>query len=99
VTALTDEEFVQLSIVDQGTGIPEDQLDRVFEPFVSWKENGLGLGLTICRSLVTAHEGRLWAVNNPDRGATFHLLLNPAVTNDGALHQGPMSLPAKHASN
>jgi C4-dicarboxylate-specific signal transduction histidine kinase len=76
VTAPTEAGSVQLSIADQGTGIPADQIDRVFEPFVTWKEHGLGLGLTICRSIVTAHGGRLWAVNNPDRGATFHLVLS-----------------------
>jgi PAS domain S-box-containing protein len=83
VTAFTDEGFVQLSIADQGTGIPEDQLDRVFEPFVTWKEHGLGLGLTICRSIVSAHGGRLWAVNNREGGATFHLALNGGVTSAG----------------
>ncbi|HKH84711.1 MAG TPA: ATP-binding protein, partial [Gemmatimonadales bacterium] len=42
------------------------------------KENGLGLGLAICQSIVTAHGGRLWAANNPDRGTTLHMVLNPA---------------------
>ncbi len=61
----------RLSIVDCGRGIPEATLDRIFEPFVTSKEDGLGLGLAICRSIMRAHGGRLWASNNPGDGATF----------------------------
>ena len=64
-----------ISVVDGGTGIPEDEMERVFEPFVTSKQGGLGLGLAICRSIVKRHRGRLWAVNNPSGGATFHLAL------------------------
>jgi PAS domain S-box-containing protein len=66
---------VRISVSDRGTGIAGDSVEAVFEPFVTSKEHGLGLGLAICRSIVNAHGGRMWAVNNPDRGATFHLLL------------------------
>jgi signal transduction histidine kinase len=78
-TARTPEGAVQLSIADPGTGISPDQLDQVFRPFVTSKPQRPGLGLAICRSIVRAHGGRLWAVNNPDRGATFHVILPPAV--------------------
>jgi PAS domain S-box-containing protein len=67
---------VELSVADQGTGIPPDEMERVFEPFVTSKPHGLGLGLAICRSIVTAHGGRLWAENNEDGGATFNLVLS-----------------------
>ena len=72
---------VELSVADQGTGIPPNEMERVFEPFVTSKPNGLGLGLAICRSIVTGHGGRLWAENNEDGGATFNLVLSgePAV--------------------
>ena len=63
--------YARLSIVDRGRGIPEATLERIFEPFVTSKEDGLGLGLAICRSIMRAHGGRLWASNNPGDGATF----------------------------
>ena len=66
---------VRVSVVDRGTGIPADELERVFTPFFTTKEHGLGLGLSICRSIVEAHGGRLWASNNEECGATFHLTL------------------------
>jgi len=69
------EEGVRLSVEDVGTGITPDQLNSVFEPFVTTKTTGLGLGLALCRSIVHAHEGRLTAENNPARGVTFHCLL------------------------
>ena len=65
----------QLDVVDRGAGIPADALERVFEPFFTTKKQGLGLGLSICRSIVEAHGGRLWASNNEESGATFHLAL------------------------
>jgi C4-dicarboxylate-specific signal transduction histidine kinase len=69
------EKSVRACIVDRGTGIAADEMERVFEPFFTTKEHGLGLGLPICRSIVAAHGGRLWASNNEDRGATFYLTL------------------------
>ena len=56
-------------------GIPDDQLERVFEPFVTFREQGLGLGLAISRSIVTAHGGSIRAENNADGGATFRCRL------------------------
>jgi PAS domain S-box-containing protein len=65
---------IRISVRDSGTGRPAANPDSVFEPFVTSKADGLGLGLAICRSIVRAHRGRLWAVNNKVRGATFHVL-------------------------
>jgi C4-dicarboxylate-specific signal transduction histidine kinase len=70
---------VRISITDNGTGIATEPIDEVFQPFVTSKRNGLGLGLAICRSIVDAHGGRMWAVNNRERGATFHVLLPEAA--------------------
>jgi len=66
---------VRLSIADTGPGIHADQFDRLFEPFFTTKRQGLGLGLSISRSIVSAHGGRLWAENDAAGGAIFHIAL------------------------
>jgi PAS domain S-box-containing protein len=66
---------LQITVADRGPGIPGDMMEKIFEPFVTTKEQGLGLGLPICRSIVAAHGGRVWAVNNLDRGASFFVSL------------------------
>jgi signal transduction histidine kinase len=63
---------VTIAIGDRGIGLPEKP-ERVFEPFYTTKAEGLGMGLAISRSIITAHGGRLWAEANPDRGATFRV--------------------------
>jgi signal transduction histidine kinase len=60
-----------VTVRDFGPGIDKENLQRIFEPFFTTKGAGLGMGLNICRTIVEAHEGRIWAENNPDRGATF----------------------------
>lgn len=62
---------VQVSVSDTGVGIPRDQLGSVFEAFWTTKAHGLGMGLAICRSIIEAHGGRIWAERNSDRGAIF----------------------------
>jgi two-component system sensor kinase FixL len=71
-TRQSDQGRVEVSVSDHGLGIPEADLDRLFDPFVTTKAQGLGLGLTICRSIVQAHGGRLWATHHAPRGATLH---------------------------
>ena len=71
---------VEVSVSDRGTGIPAADLERIFEPFVTTKSHGLGLGLAICRSIAEAHGGRLWATNNAGRGATLHCEFPPKVS-------------------
>jgi two-component system sensor kinase FixL len=66
---------VEIAVSDNGHGIPQDKLSRIFEPFVSSKPGSLGMGLSISRSIVEAHGGRLWAENNPGGGATFRFTL------------------------
>jgi two-component system sensor kinase FixL len=75
----TDDGYVHFSVHDRGTGIDPAVMDRLFEPFVTTKREGLGLGLSISRTIVTAHGGQLWAENNADGGATLHCLLPRAV--------------------
>ena len=60
---------VRASLRDEGCGLPGD-IERLFEPFFTTKPQGLGLGLAICRSIIGAHQGRLWAEPHPERGAT-----------------------------
>jgi signal transduction histidine kinase len=63
---------VMCAVRDHGAGIASDDLERIFQPFVTTKVQGLGMGLAICRSIVEAHGGRLWAENSPGGGATFN---------------------------
>jgi signal transduction histidine kinase len=69
---------VRVSIADQGCGIPPERIERIFQPFFTTKEIGMGLGLAVCRTIVSAHGGELSAINNPGRGATFQFTL-PAI--------------------
>ena len=71
---------VQLVVSDCGAGIPESQLERVFEPFVTSRDHGLGLGLAISRSILTAHGGSIRAEHNAAGGATFRCVLPVADT-------------------
>jgi two-component system, LuxR family, sensor kinase FixL len=68
---------VRIAIRDRGEGIAADRLERIFKPFVTSKPQGLGLGLSISRSIVDMHRGRLWAENNSDKGMTFYVVLPP----------------------
>jgi C4-dicarboxylate-specific signal transduction histidine kinase len=61
----------RIEVRDRGCGIAPDALATVFEPFITTKQDGLGLGLAICRTILEAHGGRVSAANNPERGATF----------------------------
>jgi PAS domain S-box-containing protein len=65
---------VRASVRDEGVGLPGD-VERLFEPFYTTKAQGLGVGLAICRSIVAAHQGRLWAEPHPEGGAVFHFEL------------------------
>jgi two-component system sensor kinase FixL len=66
---------IHLRVRDSGPGISPEVLPRLFTPFTTTKVHGLGLGLSICHSIVSDHRGRLWAENNADGGATLHCLL------------------------
>lgn len=66
---------MQMSVSDRGVGISEQAMDRLFTPFFTTKSSGMGMGLSICRSIIEAHGGRLYAVPNQERGATFQITL------------------------
>jgi signal transduction histidine kinase len=77
---------VHVSVRDHGPGIPSAALQTIFEPHVrlqpsgkGQRASGVGLGLSIARDIVEAHRGQIWAENNPDRGATFTVVLPACV--------------------
>jgi two-component system sensor kinase FixL len=72
---------VEVSVTDRGGGIPEKKLEQVFERFFTTKKEGMGLGLSICRTIIDAHQGEIWVTNNAEGGATFHFSL-PIVRSD-----------------
>jgi PAS domain S-box-containing protein len=70
-----DHGTVQVAVRDFGPGIAEKDLDHIFDPFFTTKRSGLGMGLSISRSIIEAHGGRIWVKNNPDKGVTFYFEL------------------------
>jgi len=74
-----DHGAVQVAVRDFGPGIAEKDLDHIFEPFFTTKRSGLGMGLSISRSIIEAHGGRIWVANNPDKGVTFYIEI-PVLT-------------------
>jgi len=72
---LSNDGYLLVSIGDTGVGIPVDKKDEIFDAFVTTKPQGTGMGLAITRSIVEAHDGRLWVTRNPGPGATFHFTL------------------------
>lgn len=94
-TALVDQGLIELSVRDQGSGLPGGIGDKIFDPFVSTKPNGLGLGLSISRTIIEAHGGRLWATANRDGGATFSLRvpIQSAAEGTGREHVGEAASP------
>jgi two-component system sensor kinase FixL len=95
-TSVRDEE-VEIAVQDEGKGIPEADRDRIFETFFTTKPEGLGMGLSICRSIIDAHGGRLWASSGPGSGAIFRFTVPAtngivaAVAGDAALAQNDQS--------
>jgi PAS domain S-box-containing protein len=78
-----DRDFIKVSVEDKGTGIDEAHINSIFETFYTTKPGGMGMGLSICRSIIEAHGGRLWAENNPDQGATVYFTV-PVFMGDEA---------------
>jgi C4-dicarboxylate-specific signal transduction histidine kinase len=74
-TSKAESDGVLVTIRDSGPGLPHANPERIFEAFYTTKANGLGMGLSICRSIVEAHGGRLWATPNEPRGAVFCMTL------------------------
>jgi two-component system sensor kinase FixL len=75
LTARGEPGFVLISVADNGPGIASEIAGQLFQPFVTTKENGMGVGLTICQSIIEAHGGRIWAEGNKPTGTVFHFQL------------------------
>jgi len=73
---LESNEMIRVEVTDLGCGLPEKMLKGTWEPFCSSKEEGLGMGLSICRSIIENHSGRFWAQPGPDGGTTFCFTLS-----------------------
>ena len=67
---------VMVSVEDSGPGVALQESDRLFNPLFTTKPDGMGMGLSICRSIVEAHDGRLWFTPNQPRGAIFHVTMH-----------------------
>ena len=74
-TANDDANRVRLSVRDSGIGIDPEKLSKLFDAFFTTKAHGMGIGLSISRSIIESHEGRIWADPNDGPGATFSFLL------------------------
>ena len=84
--------LLTVQVRDTGSGLPEGMAETVFEPFVSTKEAGMGLGLSICRRIVEAHGGRISATNRPEGGAAFNVVL--PLSERAALAEAPVAASA-----
>ena len=70
-----DEGELRISVSDTGVGLPPEQTDQIFKAFFTTKDNGTGMGLSISRSIIESHGGRLWFISNSGQGATFQFAL------------------------
>ena len=75
---LGDNGQIEISVSDIGPGLPAGKADQIFDAFFTTKPQGSGMGLSICKSIVEWHGGRIWAIGEGGRGATFHFTLPAA---------------------
>jgi two-component system, LuxR family, sensor kinase FixL len=73
--------FIRVSVTDSGSGIGPDIADQLFQPFITTKRDGMGVGLSISRTIIEGHGGRIWVEPNPTGGTIFHFTL--AVVDQG----------------
>ena len=88
-------DMVEISVTDTGPGLSAEVRAKLFQPFVTTKSSGMGVGLSICHSIIEGHGGRMWLVDTADGGAEFHFTL-PAVANGECLTD--MALPPTGAA-
>jgi two-component system sensor kinase FixL len=79
IEAQRESDHIRISVADTGPGLPEEVAAQLFQPFVTTKPEGMGIGLSICRTVVESHGGRIWAEPNPDGGTIFNFTLPIAL--------------------
>ena len=77
---ITEHNGVRVSIADTGSGIDPADLNRVFEPMFTTKARGMGMGLSICKSIIESHQGRIWVTAGTPKGSIFQFELPTSVT-------------------
>ncbi len=82
VIAPTDKDFVRISVIDTGSGIAPEVAKQLFQPFVTTKRDGMGVGLSISRTIIEAHGGQIWVEQNPSGGTIFHFTLATVSNGD-----------------
>ncbi len=88
-TMLSVDGLVEISVADSGPGLPEQVREKLFQPFITTKPSGMGVGLSICHGIIEAHGGRLWLTESPEGGADFHFTL--PVLAERELASAPLS--------
>lgn len=85
-TKVLSSELIEISVADTGPGISPAIVEQLFQPFVTTKKQGMGVGLSICRTIVESHGGRIWVDSRPGHGCTFSFTLraiDPGELQDG----------------
>ena len=81
-TSPAEGDMVQIDVADTGAGLAPEVAEQLFQPFVTTKRHGMGVGLSISRTIIEAHGGRIWAEANPGGGTIFHLTLRSVTSED-----------------
>ena len=83
-TKPTESGMLEISVADIGPGLPDEVRSKLFQPFITTKPNGMGIGLSVCRDIVETHGGRLWAEDNPGGGTVFRFTVRGAAQKEAA---------------
>ncbi|MCU0559082.1 MAG: ATP-binding protein [Desulfobacterales bacterium] len=87
ITTFRQDSEVRAAVADSGKGVSKEESEKIFNPFFTTKPQGMGIGLSICRSIILRHQGKLWFESNPGQGAIFNFSL-PAVPDEKLLKTG-----------
>lgn len=80
--APADNDMIRITVADTGSGVSPDVASQLFQPFITTKQQGMGVGLSICRTIVESHGGQIWAEPNPEGGTVFHFTLKGVRRNE-----------------